>query len=178
MIFARADVAVAAGCYPAESKRGLMRALALVGALLLAAPVAVAATGPTRIGKVDTTFKLLGRNDRIVVDRYDDPRVDGVSCYMSRAETGGIKGSLGLATDPSRFLIACRATGHVTIKGTVPDSEIVFGANANWLFKQIRVSRLWDAEKHVLVYLVWSTQALTPEGSPYNAITAVPVDVP
>ncbi len=161
-----------------ESEGSLMRALALVAALLAAAPAAQAASGPTRIGKVDTTFKLLGRNDRIVVDRYDDPRVDGVSCYMSRAETGGIKGSLGLATDPSRFSIACRATGHVTIRGTLPDSEIVFGADANWLFKQIRVSRLWDADKRVLVYLVWSTQALSPEGSPYNSITAVPVDAP
>jgi len=155
-----------------------MRALAIVAALLLSTPLAMAASGPTRIGKVDTTFKLLGRNDQIVVDRYDDPRVDGVSCYMSRAQTGGIKGSLGLATDPSRFSIACRATGRVTIRGTLPDNEIVFGASANWLFKEIRVSRLWDPEKHVLVYLVWSTQALTPEGSPYNAITAVPVDAP
>ena len=134
------------------------------------------AADSTRIGSVSTTFKLLGRNDRIVVDRYDDPKVDGVSCYMSRAETGGIKGSLGLATDPSRFSIACRATGHVSIKGNLPDNEIVFGAAANWLFKEIRVSRLWDKQKQVLVYLVWSTQALTPEGSPYNSVSAVAVN--
>ena len=68
----------------------------------------------TRIGEVDTTFRLIGRNDRVVVDRYDDPRVDGVSCYVSRAETGGVAGSLGLATDPNRFSIACRATGPVS----------------------------------------------------------------
>ena len=135
-----------------------------------------AASDYTRIGSVSTTFKLLGRNDRIVVDRYDDPKVDGVSCYMSRAETGGIKGSLGLATDPSRFSIACRATGRVSIKGNLPDNEIVFGAAANWLFKEIRVSRLWDKDKQVLVYLVWSTQALTPEGSPYNSVSAVAVN--
>jgi CreA protein len=153
---------------------GLMAAaLSLQGVL---AQSASAAADPTRIGSVSTTFKLLGRNDRIVVDRYDDPKVDGVSCYMSRAETGGIKGSLGFATDPSRFSIACRATGHVSIKGNLPDSEIVFGAAANWLFKEIRVSRLWDKEKQVLVYLVWSTQALTPEGSPYNSVSAVAVN--
>jgi CreA protein len=159
-------------------RRTLLASLAVLPLLaspLLAGPAA-AAPEPTRIGKVDTTFKLLGRNDRIVVDRYDDPKVDGVSCYMSRAETGGIKGSLGLATDPSRFSIACRATGHVTIKGTLPDSEIVFGASANWLFKEIRVSRLWDKDKQVLVYLVWSTQALTPQGSPYNSVSAVAVN--
>jgi CreA protein len=150
-------------------------AVALLLAAGLAAP-ALADNEPKRVGHVDTTFRLLGRNDRIVVDRYDDPRVDGVSCYMSRAETGGFKGSLGLATDPSRFSIACRATGKVTLKGDIPDNEVVFGASANWLFKEIRVSRIWDSEKRVLVYLVWSTQALTPEGSPYNSLSAVAVD--
>jgi len=153
----------------------MMRALVFAAALLTST-AALAGSDYTRIGKVDTTFKLLGRNDRIVVDRYDDPKVDGVSCYMSRAETGGIKGSFGLATDPSRFSIACRATGKVSVKGNLPDSEIVFGASANWLFKEIRVSRLFDKDKQVLVYLVWSTQALTPEGSPYNSVSAVAIN--
>jgi CreA protein len=153
------------------------RILPAAAVLAVLAQQAFAGTGgPTRVGHVDTTFRLLGRNDAIVVDRYDDPRVDGVSCYMSRAETGGFKGSLGLATDPSRFSIACRATGPVTLKGEIPANEIVFGASANWLFKEIRVSRIWDPDKRVLVYLVWSTQALTPEGSPYNSVSAVAVD--
>jgi CreA protein len=130
----------------------------------------------TRIGTVDTTFRVLGRNDRIVVERYDDPRVDGVSCYMSRAETGGVKGSIGLATDPNRFSIACRATGPVAIRGTLPEKEVVFGASASWLFKEIRVTRLFDQEKRVLVYLVWSTQTLSTGGSAFNSVTAVPVD--
>ena len=153
----------------------------LLAAVLLATALGPAsawsAQGPARIGSVDTTFKLLGRNDRIVVDRYDDPRVDGVSCYVSRAETGGIKGSLGLATDPNRFSIACRATGPVTPRGNLPQSEVVFGAAASPFFKQIRVSRLYDPDKRVLVYLVWSTIALGTGGSAYNSITAVPIDV-
>src|SRR5436305_5522972 len=108
---------------------------------LLFAPTLAMAQDAHRVGDVDTTFRLLGRNDRIVVERYDDPRVDGVSCYMSRAETGGVKGSFGLATDPNRFSIACRATGPVAIRGPLPDKEVVFGASANWLFKEIRVTR-------------------------------------
>lgn len=144
-------------------------------AALIACAFAAPAAAQTRVGSVNTTFRLLG-DDKIVVDRYDDPKVDGVSCYMSRAETGGLKGHLGLATDPSRFSIACRATGPVSLKGKLPDNEVVFGASASWLFKQIRVSRIWDKDKRVLVYLVWSTQALTPEGSPYNSVSAVAVD--
>ncbi len=150
--------------------------------LVLALLTVLLATGPalaedsTRIGTVSTTFRLLGRNDRIVVDRYDDPRVDGVSCYLSRAETGGVKGTLGLATDPNRFSIACRATGAVILKGEVPDNEVVFDEKASFFFKEIRVSRLFDREKRVLVYLVWSTLTLGTDGSAFNSVTAVPLD--
>lgn len=156
----------------------MMRNLIFAAAVLAATqlPQPARAGEPTRIGHVDTTFHLLGRNDRIVIDRYDDPKVSGVSCYMSRAETGGVSGSLGLATDPSRYSIACRATGRVSVPPDLPENEVVFGAAANWFFKEIRVSRIWDREKHVLVYLVWSTIAVTPQGSPYNSVTAVPVD--
>lgn len=129
-----------------------------------------------RIGEVDTTFRLVGRNDRIVVDRYDDPRVEGVSCYVSRAETGGVKGTFGVAADPSRFSIACRATGPVSVRGTLPANEVVFSERASLFFKEIRVSRLFDPEKKVLLYLVWSTRNVTPEGSPYNSVTAVPLE--
>ena len=145
----------------------------------LAAAIAFAASARAddakRIGTVDTTFRLLGRNDRILVERYDDPRVDGVSCYVSRAETGGVSGSFGLATDPNRFSIACRATGPVTVRGPLPDREVVFGAAASPLFKEVRVTRMFDADKQVLVYLVWSTIALARGGSAFNSITAVPL---
>ena len=148
--------------------------LLLLPALAAAAPHTVlAAEDPERIGDVSTTFRVLGRNDRIVVDRYDDPKVSNVSCYLSRAETGGIKGTVGLATDPSRFSIACRATGPVAVPEKLPDNEVVFGASANWLFKEIRVTRMWDRNKRVLVYLVWSTKALSTGGSPYNSISVV-----
>ncbi len=130
----------------------------------------------TRVGQVDTTFRLVGRNDRVVIDRYDDPRVDGVSCYVSHAETGGVKGSLGLATDPNRFSIACRATGHVTLRGNVPDNEVVFGERASAFFKEIRVSRVYDKQKQVLVYLVWSTISMGTNGSAFNSVTAVPLN--
>ena len=134
------------------------------------------ARAQTRIGEVDTTFRFVGRNDRVVVDRYDDPRVDGVSCYVSRAETGGMSGSLGLATDPNRFSIACRATGPVTVKGELPKNEVVFGERMSPFFKVVRVSRLYDAEKRVLVYLVWSTISLGTSGAAFNSVTAVPLD--
>jgi CreA protein len=159
-----------------------MRSIVVAAALLAAATIplsgaARAADGDsTRIGNVDTTFRVLGRNDRVVIDRYDDPKVEGVSCYVSRAETGGVKGSFGLATDPNRFSIACRATGAVTVRGNIPDNEVVFGEKASAFFKEIRVSRLFDRQKQVLLYLVWSTISLGTDGSAYNSVTAVPIN--
>ena len=156
-----------------------MRLALVLAVLLLAGPAAqtsARADDATRIGNVSTTFRLLGRNDRIVVDRYDDPKVEGVSCYLSRAETGGVKGTLGLATDPSRFSIACRATGPLQVKGELPDTEVVFDERASFFFKEVRVSRLVDKEKKVLIYLVWSTLSVGTDGSPFNSITAVPLE--
>ena len=46
------------------------------------------------IGSVDTVFKFLGSNHKIIVEAFDDPKISGVTCHLSRAKTGGISGSL------------------------------------------------------------------------------------
>ena len=61
------------------------------------------------IGEVTTAIKILGANHRIVVEAFDDPKVEGVSCFLSRARTGGIKGSLGIAEDTSDASIELRS---------------------------------------------------------------------
>lgn len=139
-----------------------------------------AGAGPTlaqeEIGAVSTTFRLMSPNDKVVIERYDDPKVENVSCYLSRADTGGWSGALGLAEDPSRFSIACRAVGPVTVKDKVPtdkDGEVVFSEDTSIMFKELRISRFYDTEKNVLVYLVWSTKLI--DGSPYNSISVVPL---
>ncbi len=60
------------------------------------------------IGSVDTAYKLLGDNHKIVIEAFDDPKIAGATCYLSRAKKGGITGSLGLAEDTSDASIACR----------------------------------------------------------------------
>jgi CreA protein len=127
-----------------------------------------------RIDSINTNFRWLGPDDKIVVERYDDPLVGNVSCYMSRAETGGIKGGLGLAEDPSRFSIACRAVGSVTLPPSLPRSAVIAFAQASLFFKTFQIHRSVDAEKHVLVYTVVSTKLIN--GSPYNSISVVPTD--
>ncbi|MFL5252612.1 MAG: CreA family protein [Rhodopila sp.] len=128
----------------------------------------------TQIDAISTTFRFLGPNDKIVIERYDDPRVQNVSCYLSRAETGGIKGGLGFAEDPSRFSVACRAVGPLNLPGDLPKREVIGFAQASLFFKSFQIHRSLDQEKHVLVYTVVSTKLIN--GSPFNSISVVPLE--
>lgn len=145
--------------------------------LLLGAAMAAIGTFASAdvIGSVDTTFNLLSANDKVVIERFDDPKVENASCYVSYAQTGGIAGWIGIAEDPSRFSIACRATGPIRLLDTVEaEFEEVFSRDTSILFKEMRVSRMLDADKNVLVYLVWSTKLI--DGSPFNSVTAIPIE--
>ena len=126
----------------------------------------------TRIDSISTHFRWIGPNDKIVVERYDDPKVPNVSCYLSRADTGGVKGALGFAEDPSRFSLACRAVGPIEIPAKLPKSERIGFASASLFFKTFTIHRAVDPEKNVLVYTVVSTKLIN--GSPFNSISVVP----
>jgi CreA protein len=139
-------------------------ALLLVGAEAWAEPV----------GEVDTVFKLIGPDHKIVVDAYDDPKVAGVTCYVSRAKTGGIKGAVGLAEDKAEASIACRQVGPLGFGKPLPVQEEIFNERLSILFKKLRVVRMVDAKRNTLVYLTYSDRVI--DGSPKNSITAVPVD--
>lgn len=125
------------------------------------------------IGDVDTAFKLIGPNHKIVVEVFDDPRVQGVACYLSRAKTGGVSGALGLAEDKSEASVACRQVGEIKFLSPLPKQEEVFTEKSSILFKHLRVVRMADAKRNALVYLVYSDRLV--DGSPKNSITAVPV---
>jgi CreA protein len=125
------------------------------------------------IGAVDTAFKLIGPDHKVVVEVFDDPKVGGVSCYLSRAKTGGIKGAIGIAEDKAESSVACRQVGAISFKGKVPMQEEVFSERASIFFKHVRVVRMVDPKRNTLVYLVYSDRLI--EGSPKNSVTAVPV---
>ena len=126
------------------------------------------------IGEVDTVFKWIGPDHKIVVEAYDDPKVTGVTCYVSRAKTGGIKGGLGLAEDTADASIACRQVAPIAIPKPLPVQEDMFTERISLIFKKLRVVRMVDAKRNVLVYLSYSDRVI--EGSPKNSISVVPVD--
>jgi CreA protein len=123
---------------------------------------------------VSTTFRLIGKNDRVCVSAFDDPKVPGVACHVSQARTGGLSGTIGLAEDPSRFSIACRQVGPIHVElGSLTDREEVYSARTSIFFKRTHVYRVLDKTRNTLVYLAISDKLV--EGSPQNAISTVPI---
>lgn len=129
--------------------------------------------GAEEIGAVSTNWRALGPNDRVVVEAYDDPLVGGVTCYVSRARTGGVSGGLGLAEDVAEASIACRQTGEISFKQPLAHQQDVFTQRMSILFKELHVTRIVDQQRNALIYLVYSDRLVS--GSPKNSVTAVPV---
>jgi CreA protein len=157
-------------------ERTTMRAAILATLLML--PLPVLAQETREIGHVNTAITNLGltRSHRVVVERFDDPEVRNVSCWISQARTGGLSGMLGVAEDPARFALNCAATGAVEIQPGArrgDRGEVVFESNTSLFFKETRVHRFIDEERNTVVYLAWSTRLI--DGSPYNAVAVVPV---
>jgi len=147
-----------------------MRMIKGMVGLLLALPLLASAD---EIGSVSTVFKFVGPNDRIVVEAFDDPKVSGVTCYLSRAKTGGLKGGLGLAEDRAEASIACRQVGPIHVPDDLKDGEEVFKERTSLVFKTMQVVRFFDKKRNTLVYLVYSDRVI--DGSPQNAVTAIPI---
>ncbi|WP_025916031.1 CreA family protein [Herminiimonas sp. CN] len=125
-----------------------------------------------QIGSVNTEWKLVGSH-KLVVEAYDDPKVEGVACYVSKPERGGVAGLVGVAEEVSDVSIACRQVGPIRFKQALPQQEDAFTERRSLVFKTMHVVRMVDAARNTLVYLTYSDKLL--KGSPKNSVTAVPV---
>lgn len=128
-----------------------------------------------KIGSVSTTFKLVGANDKIVIEAFEDPDISGATCYLSRARTGGVKGSFGIAEDSSDASLACRQTGPISLPARVAngkdDGDEVFKKSTSLLFKSMQVVRFFDQKRNTLIYLTYSDKLV--DGSPKNSISTI-----
>src|SRR5437763_5916470 len=151
-----------------------MRQCAVLAALACAVVSAATAARADDLPCGSRTFRFLGKNDGVCVSAFDDPKVPGVACHISQARTGGVKGTFGLAEDPSRFSIACRQTGPISTDiNSLRDKEEVYSERTSIFFKHTHVYRLIDKQRNTLVYLAISDKII--EGSPQNAISTVPI---
>lgn len=127
------------------------------------------------IGHVDTVWKMIGPDHKIKIEAFDDEKVAGVTCHVSRAVTGGIKGAIGVAEDTSDASLSCRQVGPVAFTGKLKSGEEVFKERRSLMFKSLQVVRFCDEARNTLVYLVYSDEVI--EGSPKNSISTVPLTV-
>lgn len=137
----------------------------VLAALLSALP---SITFAEEIGSVDTVFKIFGPDHKIVVEAFDDPDVDNVTCYLSRSKTGGIKGGLGLAEDTSDAAISCQQVGPIELNDRVKrkptKGQVVFQKRTSLVFKKLQVVRFYDPKRNALIYLTYSDKMI--DGSP------------
>jgi CreA protein len=148
-----------------------MRVVLAAAALSLAA---IDVASADDLSCVSTTFNLLSPNDKVCVSDFDDPKVPGVTCFISQARKGGWGQPLGLNEDPSNFSVACRQTGPITADiSKLPEREEAFSEKTSIFFKKTRIYRIPDAKRNILIYLAVSSKII--EGSPANAVSAVPV---
>lgn len=150
-----------------------MRKLLIVTSVILTSLSARAEV----VGSVDTVFKVFGPDHKIIVEAFDDPDVKNVTCYISRAKTGGIKGGLGLAEDTSDAAISCQQVGPVELSDKIAqgksEGEVVFRKRTSLVFKKLQVVRFYDQKRNALIYLSYSDKVV--DGSPKNALSAVPI---
>lgn len=133
-----------------------------------------AEVGSFNVKRELTSTKLLFP-DKVIVHAFDDPKVKGVTCYLSVVETGGVKGAVGLAEDPNQTSIACRQTGEIVVgnieKGK--EGEVVFSEKQSLFFKHLKVRRIYDEAKKVILYVAFSERIL--DGSYETGISAIPL---
>jgi len=140
---------------------------------LLSCTMIVAASQAEEIGSVDTEFKWLGPDHKIVVEAFDDPKIEGITCYLSRSKKGGLKGMVGLAEETSDASLACRQVGPIRVVSEPKEGERVFSESRSLIFKSLQVVRFFDKKRQTYIYLAYSDRVI--EGSPQNAISTVPI---
>lgn len=141
--------------------------------ILAAILAAFAFTGDYElVGSVNTSFRIFGKDDRIEVIAVKDPKVDGVTCYVSYAKKGGAKEIIGVEEDRSEASVSCVQTAPKIIIKEKLKKEDIFEKRSSLIFKKTHVVRLYDAVQGSLIYLVYSDKVI--DGSPNNSISAIP----
>jgi CreA protein len=141
-----------------------LRTAVLLAAFVFLSPAHAASQDPDLIFRKSTTFKLLTPNDKLATYGLDDPVVDGVACYFTAPEKGGVSGALGLAEQTSDVSLACRQYGPIKIKEKFEQGDVVFRA---------RRSIGCDSRRNVLIYMAYTDKLV--EGSPKNSTSSVPI---
>eukprot|EP00560_Eucampia_antarctica_P006955 CAMPEP_0197825856 /NCGR_PEP_ID=MMETSP1437-20131217/2889_1 /TAXON_ID=49252 ORGANISM="Eucampia antarctica, Strain CCMP1452" /NCGR_SAMPLE_ID=MMETSP1437 /ASSEMBLY_ACC=CAM_ASM_001096 /LENGTH=264 /DNA_ID=CAMNT_0043426037 /DNA_START=80 /DNA_END=874 /DNA_ORIENTATION=- len=126
----------------------------------LAAPSFAAETQSRLVGEIQGSGLVF--KDTLKIESFDDPKVKGVTLYISNFERPlSERLSKDFFSDPSDASVTCAKTGPVSIADNIKigkAGEEVFEANRSLLFKQLRVQRIYDQEKNTVIYVSFNTR--------------------
>jgi CreA protein len=153
-----------------------MKTLKRAGMVALALASSVGFSQAEEVGNIDVDW--LG-ND-IVIEAFQDPDVEGVTCHVAYFERGIIdrlqQGNW--FEDPSNSSIACRQTGEIII-GDIDmseEGESIFSERRSIIWKSLRVRRIFDEANQTLIYVTHAREV--EQGSAKMAISTVPLYQP
>jgi len=147
-------------------------AMMAVGSFLTAAFVALnVATVAMPLPAMASDSRIVGElkgsglvfKDTLQIERFDDPKVKGVTLYISnfdRPITEKLSGK-NFFNDPSYASVGCAKTGPIAIADNIgkgKGGEEVFEESKSLLFKTLRVQRIYDEEKNTVVYVSFNTR--------------------
>lgn len=129
-----------------------------------------------KVGEASTRFNILGKNDRIEIEVFDDPDFHNISCYLSYAKKGGLGESINAEEDTSEVSIACikRSNEKIVVAPEKQNPTEIYKRRASMVLKTTQVVRHYDSKRNSFVYLVYSDKVL--DGSPKNSVSAVFLD--
>ncbi len=150
-----------------------------VACMLAVAPILAALCGPALADDPDlifrksTVFHMMTPNDKLATYAVDDPEVQGVACFFTVPERGGLSGAFGVAEETSDVSLACRQIGPIKFTQQSHQGDVAFTEKRSLFFKKMQIVRGCDAKRNTLVYMAYSDKLV--EGSPKNSTSAVPV---
>ena len=158
-------------------RHGFMRPMVLaISALALAMGLAAEsarADDADLIFRKSTAFRALTPNDKLATYAFDDPVVQGVACFFTVPEKGGLAGAFGVAEQTSDVSLACRQVGPIKFTTKSGQGDIAFKERRSLFFKTMQIVRGCDAKRNTVVYLAYSDKLI--DGSPKNSTSAVPI---
>lgn len=100
--------------------------------------------------------------DKLIVDAFSDPKIDGVTVYLSDFErpiTERMQGDF--FSDPSQAGLGCARSDKITIKSDLSkdlEGEEIVSESRSLLFKSLKIRRVYDVENNNAVYVAFSTR--------------------
>ena len=136
-----------------------------IASVLIAGLLAASTVHAEKLHEVKTSGMVI--KDALEVHAFDDPDIKGITCYYTLPKKPL---SVEDQTDSS---VSCRQVGPIS--GNLSTKSSIMEASKSWFVKELRLDRIYDKGRNVLVYLTY-TKKLSGDNA-NNSISVVPLYV-